>query len=71
MIVSINLEEDGRAPVTVQLGIVDPQALIGEPSITFRYDGTTFGFDELRDYLRELENTRRKYQEVLTALGRA
>jgi hypothetical protein len=70
MIVSINLTEDGRAPITVKLGVIDPQALVGEPSITFRYDGATYGLDEIREYLSGLEDTRRKYQEIMTALGR-
>lgn len=73
MIVTITLDADpmqDEAPVTLQFGIVNPQAQLGEPSVTISWDGTRFSLDEMREHLRGLEDTRRKYQEIMTALGR-
>lgn len=73
MIVTITLDADplqGEAPVTLQFGIVNPQAQVGEPSVTLSWDGTSFDLEDMRQYLRELEETRDKYREIMRALGK-
>lgn len=73
MIVTITLDADpmqDEAPVTLQFGIVNPQAQLGEPSVTISWDGTRFSLEDMREYLRELEATRDKYREIMSALGR-
>lgn len=70
MIVTVGLDGN-ETPLTISFGVVDPRSMVGEPSITFRYDGSTYGLDEMREYLQGLEATRRKYQEIMTALGRS
>lgn len=65
MIVTVTLDADpmqDEAPVTLQFGIVNPSAMLGEPSVTISWDGTRFSLDDMRDYLRELEETRDKYR---------
>lgn len=73
MIVTITLDADtlqGEAPVTVLFGVVNPRAQLGEPSITLSWDGTNFDLEDMRQYLRELEETRDKYREIMRALER-
>jgi hypothetical protein len=74
MIVTITLDADpmqGEAPVMLQFGIVNPQAQLGEPSVTISWDGTRFSLEDMREHLRELEAIRDKYQSFVIALGRS
>lgn len=71
MLVTVTLDPDrDEAPVTMQFGIVDPTAMPGEPSVTISWDGTSFSLEDMRAYLRELEETRDKYREIMRALGK-
>jgi hypothetical protein len=69
MIVRIGLDSD-EVPLTISFGVIDPRSMVGEPSITFQYDGAVYGLDEMREHLSGLEDTRRKYQEIMRALGK-
>lgn len=69
MIIMVGLDSD-EVPLTISFGVIDPRSMVGEPSIVFRYDGSTYGLDEMREYLHGLEETRRKYQDIMTALGK-
>jgi hypothetical protein len=74
MIVTIDLNEpydSDDAPVTIQLGNVAPQGKLGEPELLIQWGAARFSLDDLRDHLRELEATRDKYREIMSALGRA
>lgn len=72
MIVSIDLDPDeDSAPVTIEFGKLWATGRPVEPELLIRYDMATYTVEELRDHLRGLEDTRRKYQEIMTALGRA
>lgn len=73
MIVKVTLDADplqGEAPVTIQLGVVNPAAALGEPHVTLSWDGTSFDLADMREYMSGLEETRRKYQEIMRALGK-
>lgn len=73
MIVTITLDADpfqDEAPVTIQLGVVNPAAKLGEPDVTLSWDGTRFDLEDMRQYLRDLEETRDKYREIMRALGK-
>lgn len=72
MIVTVNIDQsDDEAPVVVEFGKVWSQAKVGEPHVWFQWDGAHYSIDDLRDHLRELEATRDKYREIMSALGRA
>lgn len=73
MIVTITLDADpfqDEAPVTIQLGVVNPAAKLGEPHVTLSWNGTRFDLEDMRQYLRDLEETRDKYREIMRALGK-
>ncbi len=73
MIVTIDLNEpydSDDAPVTIQLGIVNPQGRVGAPELLIKWGDARYSVEELREHLRELENIRDKHREIMSALGR-
>jgi hypothetical protein len=73
MIVTIDLNEpydSDDAPVTIQLGIVNPQGRVGEPELLIKWGDARYSVEELREHLHELEKIRDKHREIMTALGR-
>lgn len=72
MIVTVNIDQsDDEAPVVVEFGKVWAQAKVGEPHVWFQWDGSHYSIDDLRDRLRELEDTERKHRDIMAALGRS
>jgi hypothetical protein len=73
MIVTIDLNEpydSDDAPVTIQLGIVNPQGRAGAPELRIKWGDARYSVEELREHLHELENIRDKHREIMSALGR-
>lgn len=71
MIVTIDLTPDeDSAPVTVEFGKLWASGKPVDPELLIRYDMARYTVDELCAYLRELEETRDKYREIMRALGK-